>query len=217
MEKFDVLRSTLNHIQQHETNPRILLFSDFSETFDKIKATITECGLVYGVLEGKPKEIEKTIKDYGKGDINVLLMNAKNYGAGLNLQMTSHLIMFHRMPDNRETQVIARALRFGQEKHVKIIYLINENESDKLVFYEDPDPEDTSDKSNKTISTAPDKHNRMGFNAPKFIHDVKTVSGLLSISNPKAIAGDVKFADLQEDSDEEEKQTKKVKLERLAV
>ena len=45
------------------------------------------------------------INNYDKGKIKVLMLNAKYYGSGLNLQMTTDIIICHTMDENTKTQI----------------------------------------------------------------------------------------------------------------
>ena len=68
------------------------------------------------------------ISKFTSGDINVLLLNSKNFGAGLNLQITDEIIIYHRMSTDLENQVIGRAQRMGRENPLVINYLCYETE-----------------------------------------------------------------------------------------
>jgi SNF2 family DNA or RNA helicase len=57
-----------------------------------------------------------------------VLLNAKYFGAGLNLQFTDEIIIYHRMSKDLETQVIGRAQRLGRTESLKINYLCYDNE-----------------------------------------------------------------------------------------
>ena len=58
----------------------------------------------------------------------MLLLNAKYCGAGLNLQCTDEIIIFHRMCKDLENQVIGRAQRIGRDSRLKVNYLCYDNE-----------------------------------------------------------------------------------------
>jgi hypothetical protein len=56
------------------------------------------------------------------------LLNAKNYGSGLNLQMTTDIIIYHKMSKDLENQVIGRGQRLGRTDALNVHYLYYENE-----------------------------------------------------------------------------------------
>ena len=63
--------------------------------------------IYFEYLEGNEKKIEKVISGYKYGDCNILLINSLAYGAGLNLENTTDIILFHH--SDRKEQFIGRA------------------------------------------------------------------------------------------------------------
>ena len=82
----------------------------------------------YNRLLGSGGRIRNIINDYKNNKVNILLLNAKYYGSGLNLQMTSDIIIYHRMNRELEEQLIGRGQRLGRTSQLKIHYLCYENE-----------------------------------------------------------------------------------------
>lgn len=128
-EKAYVLEILLKHIAKIEKTPRIMIFSDFIKTFDNLVNIFANINLQYDRLSGTPSHISKTIERYNAGEINIIMTESKNYGSGLNLQSTDYLILYHRMSEDLETQVIGRAQRFGREKKLRVFYLVDNNEN----------------------------------------------------------------------------------------
>ena len=56
------------------------------------------------------------------------MLNAKHYGSGLNLQMTTNIVMFHKMDENTNIQIIGRAQRIGRTSQLIIHKLLYEHE-----------------------------------------------------------------------------------------
>ena len=56
-------------------------------------------------------------------------MNARHFGAGLNIEAATHVILFHRMAEEIEKQIIGRAYRFGRQKDLEVIHLLHANET----------------------------------------------------------------------------------------
>ncbi len=129
MDKSDVLEKILTYIAKNDQTPRILIFSDYSQTFDKIIKNIAKANLQYALLSGIPAHITNVINEFKQGTTNVLMLDSQHYGSGLNLQDANYLILYHRMTPELETQVIGRAQRFGRKIPLKIIYLVNNSES----------------------------------------------------------------------------------------
>ena len=129
MDKPDVLEKILTYIANNNPTPRILIFSDYSQTFDKIVKNISKANLQYALLSGVPAHITNVINEFKAGTTNILMLDSRHYGSGLNLQDAEYLILYHRMTSELETQVIGRAQRFGRKKPLKVIYLVNDSEN----------------------------------------------------------------------------------------
>lgn len=118
----------LKEILQKNKNGKYLIFSNYSETFIKIKDTLKELNITYSILSGTNDQINKKINEFESGHINVLMLNAKYYGSGLNLQMATDVIMYHRFEKELEEQVIGRAQRLGRVDRLNVYYLLHDNE-----------------------------------------------------------------------------------------
>ena len=72
------------------------------------------------------------------------MLNAKYYGSGLNLQMTTDLIMYHKMDKNTKIQIIGRAQQVGRNSQLiihkllfcleNIINIVFQNNKEKYFF-----------------------------------------------------------------------------------
>ena len=114
-------------------NPKgkILVFSDYNETFNKIEGILDARNISYSNLKGTGAQINKILINFGEGDIRVLLLNASNFGAGMNIQSATDVIIYHRFTKETEDQIIGRAHRFGRDINntVNVHYLVHENEN----------------------------------------------------------------------------------------
>jgi ERCC4-related helicase len=77
---------------------------------------------------GNQKLIEKTLKDYKEGDVQVLLLNSMIEGAGMNLENTTHLLFMHKTEEKFIGQVMGRAQRYGRKEPLNVIMLFNKHE-----------------------------------------------------------------------------------------
>ncbi|KXS09055.1 hypothetical protein M427DRAFT_50045 [Gonapodya prolifera JEL478] len=102
-------------------DPRILIFSDFYGLFLVIAPILESMNVKYKIVEGSVHEIETTLKDYKSGSFNVLLVDGHHYGAGMNLQMTSSIILFHFT--SKRSQIIGRAQRLGRTGALRVYEL----------------------------------------------------------------------------------------------
>ena len=109
---------------------KFLIFSSYDQSFYKIINALKE-NKTNGVrLLGSGSRINKIIHQYKEtNELNVLMLNSTHFGTGLNLENTSDLIFYHKMPKDLEIQVIGRAQRFGRKEKLTIHYLFQENEA----------------------------------------------------------------------------------------
>ena len=156
-------------------NPKgkFLLFSNYDGTFENVNKRLNDEGITNNKLVGSSAVINSVIKRFTNGDIRVLMLNALNYGSGLNLQMATDIIIYHQLDIELETQVIGRAQRMGRSNSLNVYYLFNEGEKinctnptlsldifsddttmlEKFLGYEDKDKdkEKEKDKEKKTV------------------------------------------------------------------
>lgn len=104
-------------------NKKILIFSNYNETFTVIKKFLEEKKLVYLELRGTKEKRDNVIDSYKTGHVNILLLNTIQSGAGLNLQETSDIILFHKIHEYQKIQVIGRANRIGRKIELNVHYL----------------------------------------------------------------------------------------------
>lgn len=124
LNKIDVLVNIINE------NPsgKFIVFADYVETLDRIVSNFKKTSILYACLKGSMATIDSIISRFKKGEIQVILLNAQYCGAGLNLEMASDIIMYHRFNESVEGQIIGRAQRLGRVGNLKIHYLVHNNE-----------------------------------------------------------------------------------------
>ena len=112
------------------TNPKkkYLVFSDFS--FHVIQNSLSKKGIVCSELKGTAGHIRNVLKNFEKGDIQVLLLNSKHQGAGHNITCADSIVLYHKLNPELETQVIGRVYRLGKEVGVdiEVFKLAHDNE-----------------------------------------------------------------------------------------
>ena len=77
---------------------------------------------------GTSAHINNTVNKYHNGEIQCLLLNARYFGSGLNLENTTDIIIYHKMGDDLKKQVEGRAQRPGRTCQLKIWELRYDNE-----------------------------------------------------------------------------------------
>lgn len=130
-DKYAVLRDIIGKAfdKSSADTTRLMIFSDYHGTFDTIRTFLDEEGLAFEELQGSniPK-LNQAIARYRDGECPVLLVDSKQYGAGLNLECTTHLVLLHECDRKREAQIVGRAQRFGRTSTLYIHKLVYPHE-----------------------------------------------------------------------------------------
>ena len=117
---------------------KILIFSNYEDTLRKITIRLRKEQIPYIKLDGTYSKISQKINDFKDNPhVNVMLISAAKYCAGLNLQFATDLIFMHHMiNDDTQIQVIGRIMRLGRKYNPRIHYLLYEEEYNELVARE---------------------------------------------------------------------------------
>lgn len=112
------------------SNPsaKTLLFSNYDASFTGIETALHDAGIAYATVTGSQARIAKVLQDFERGAYRVLFLNARNMGAGLNIDSATHIILFHRMCGELQTQILGRALRLGRTAPLNVLHLLHSNE-----------------------------------------------------------------------------------------
>jgi hypothetical protein len=110
------------------SSSKVLIFSSYEMSFQSISNVVQKMGMTSRCLKGNDSQIRSMIKKYKEEDLNVLFINARNFGSGMNLENTTDIVLFHKMDTEIEKQVIGRAQRFGRTCPLKLWYLLHDNE-----------------------------------------------------------------------------------------
>lgn len=122
---------TLNKIIDDETKEkrnRFLIFSDYNDSFNKIIKILKKKNIIYSELKGNSAVIGKRKRDFNDNKISILMLNSRFYGAGLNLQQTDNLIVYHKLDDATLEQVEGRAQRLGRRNNLHTYHLCYDHE-----------------------------------------------------------------------------------------
>ena len=123
--KTTAMKHLLSYIFTIEPEARVIVCSDHDESFNNLDTTCCKSSK----LQGNSDQIVDTLERFKRGDFNVLFLNSKEYGKGLNIQFANYVILYHAMDVATEVQVIGRAQRPVRTTPLKIIYLRDTNEA----------------------------------------------------------------------------------------
>ena len=122
------LDELMNIISTNDTG-KFLIFSEYDNSFNEVKEYFETNNIEYNKLCGNSWVVTNSIKKFkDSSDRQILLLNAKHFGSGLNLHMTTDIIFYHRMSVDLERQVIGRGQRVGRTCPLKVHYLCYDNE-----------------------------------------------------------------------------------------
>lgn len=114
---------TIIKIIEDHPGEKFIVFSAHDESFDLIKDSFKDNDTEYVEIKGTREAREKRLAMYQTGDVNAIFLNSKFNGAGINLQMTDHIIYYHQMDPLMEIQLTGRANRIGRAGPLTIHYL----------------------------------------------------------------------------------------------
>lgn len=103
---------------------KFIIFSSFDETLAIIKESLREEGIEFTEISGTMNSRSRKIDRFKYGGSNVLFMNSMSNGAGINLQEATDIILYHKMPEDLETQIIGRAYRIGRTLPLNVHHLV---------------------------------------------------------------------------------------------
>jgi len=122
-QKMDAL---LQILQENPTG-RFLIFSRFDSPLQAIQEQV-RAEYPSDTLQGNKDTIAKTLSEFEKGNIRILLLNSQIAAAGINIPTATHLILMHKMGIEEEKQILGRAYRLGRTKPLHFIKLLHTRE-----------------------------------------------------------------------------------------
>jgi hypothetical protein len=128
-EKFDKWKNFEILLKKKKGNSKILIFSNYDNTFTNIIPILNNNGITWDFIKGNGPTINCIVNKYKGTQLDVLLVNARHYATGMNLENTTDIVMFHKFETQMEQQVIGRAHRYGRTIPLNVHYLLYENET----------------------------------------------------------------------------------------
>jgi ERCC4-related helicase len=111
-------------ILQHPDN-KFIIFSSHDNSFTPIRNILNKSNIQFNEVKGLISTRVGKINDYKYGDTRVMFLNSSHNGAGINLQETDDIIIYHEMPNEILKQLIGRANRIGRKKTLNVHHLLN--------------------------------------------------------------------------------------------
>ena len=112
------------------TGSRVIVFSDYDDSFKPVVAMLRRTGTRHVELDGgNVRALDEAQLAFVSGRAPVLLVNSAFYGAGMNLECASDVVFMHSMAAATEKQVVGRAQRPGRVGRLRVWQLLYANET----------------------------------------------------------------------------------------
>ena len=132
LSKNDNLDILIKRSLEKETPVKMLIFSDYSNSFDSIVNILNNNNLKYSMIKGSGSKINNVVSNFklneGPNKIDVLMLNADFCAAGINLENATDIVFYHMMSSTKTTQIIGRGQRPGRKSPLNVWKLCYENE-----------------------------------------------------------------------------------------
>ena len=125
--KKDKKNVLIEMIQNISPEQKMIVFSEYDETFYNLLKEFNTMKKI-AILKGRVESQMKILENFKKGEIQIIFMNAVYCGAGLNIEMATDIVIYHKLSNTMEKQVIGRAQRPGRTCALKVSYLMYDDE-----------------------------------------------------------------------------------------
>lgn len=122
--KLERIKGVIDDIITRNPKAQCIVFTNYDQVYSILKTWLQEKRYRYRYLDGgNIRDMDNIIESYKRREFSVLLADSSMYSCGMNLENTSDIIFIHRMNEQREKQVIGRALRYGREGVLNIWFI----------------------------------------------------------------------------------------------
>ena len=122
------LERLIDIVTNANNNQKFLICSNYDGSFTSIIDEFNKTNIKFAILNGTNTRIQNIISKFSTGELKIILLNSNNFGSGLNLEMTTDIIIYHKLSSGMEKQVIGRGQRLGRTSPLKVTYLTHKNE-----------------------------------------------------------------------------------------
>tara|TARA_Y100000389_G_C17470688_1_gene530395 strand:+ start:5268 stop:7046 length:1779 start_codon:yes stop_codon:yes gene_type:complete len=116
-----LLKLVINIHNQNMNNYRIIIFALYEESIMHIQTILHNHGMSFKTLRGT--NLHNIMNWFISSQNCILIVNAQLYGNGLNMNNTTHIIMYQEFTPDITMQVIGRAHRIGTSQSLNVYTL----------------------------------------------------------------------------------------------
>ena len=124
LSKPDTIKKIIKESMKKNKESKFIIFSSWDETFNIIRSACKEENTNVLELSGTKASKDKKLQKFKNGEERVIFLNSRYNGAGINLEMTTDIILYHDMSEDLKTQIVGRANRMGRKFNLNVHILI---------------------------------------------------------------------------------------------
>jgi SNF2 family DNA or RNA helicase len=117
-------QQVLLEVLESRADGKFIIFSNYDETFQNIRDMMHEEKISFSEIRGSMDTREKQLQDFKTGTKTVLFLNSLTNGAGIGIQEATDVILYHKMNEDLQQQVIGRAYRIGRTQSLVVHHLL---------------------------------------------------------------------------------------------
>jgi len=117
-------QQVLLEVLESRSDGKFIIFSNYDETFQNIRDMMHEEKISFSEIKGSMDTREKQLQDFKNGAKTVLFLNSLTNGAGIGIQEATDVILYHKMNEDLQQQVIGRAYRIGRTQSLVVHHLL---------------------------------------------------------------------------------------------
>ena len=121
-------RDALLKLIKDTPSGRFLVFNRYDNPFLEVEEELLRMNIKVATVKGNKDHVSIILKQFEKGEIQVLLMNSMQNGAGIDLKSATHIVLMHIMKREEEQQIVGRAIRLGRNEQLNLIRLVHNGE-----------------------------------------------------------------------------------------
>jgi hypothetical protein len=115
--------NTIINLIKRKQEGKFIIFSAWDQTFSPIRNHLTKNDISFIEVKGCVEQRKKNIDNFKYGNTKVIFLNSRNNGAGINLQESTDIIVYHEMSEDSLNQIIGRANRLGRIEPLNVHHL----------------------------------------------------------------------------------------------
>lgn len=120
----EAFTSLIKHINKPEN--RVLVFAGYDAVQKQAIIDLEIQKVKYASVKGGVDTRAKKLQSFKKGEVNFLVLDSREDSAGIDLPETTHIIIYHEMPEHFENQIIGRGQRIGRNGSLVVYNLTEE-------------------------------------------------------------------------------------------